>query len=58
MMKVKTWLSGKKTYFLAALGFAWAVVGWAMGYIEPQYASEVAWASVTAAALRAGVAKK
>ncbi len=58
MRKVQQWLSGKKTYFLAALGFAWAVIGWAMGYIDSQYAMEVAWASVTAAALRAGVAKR
>ncbi len=57
-MKVKAWFAGKKTYLLAALGFTWAVVGWAMGYIDSQYAMEVAWASVTAAALRAGVAKR
>lgn len=48
-------LKGKKTYFLAALGALWALTGFLLGHLDAQTASEVLWASLTAAALRNGL---
>jgi len=50
-------LKGYKTYILGILGFIWAVFGWVQGYIDPAMAQQVIWGSLTAMALRAGIAK-
>lgn len=50
-------LSGKKTYLLAALGIIYAVSGFLTGNIEGQAALELIWAALTASTIRAGIAK-
>ncbi|HBX15917.1 MAG: hypothetical protein UV20_C0009G0009 [Candidatus Magasanikbacteria bacterium GW2011_GWA2_42_32] len=57
MSNLFEFLSGKKTYILAAVGFVWALIGWIMGFIDAKQAQEVIWASLTAMALRAGINK-
>jgi hypothetical protein len=55
MQNLLSWIKGKKTYFLSAAGVVWAVTGWMMGYLDEKTASEILWASLTAAALRNGM---
>jgi len=51
------YLEGKKTYLLGVVGVVWAIAGWLLGNLEPQSAMEVAWAALTAMAVRAGIKK-
>ena len=50
-------LSGKKTYLLAALAFAGAFVGYAIGELTLVEALNQAWACGLAATFRAAMAK-
>jgi len=50
-------LSGKKTYLLAALAFAGAFVGYAIGELTLVEALNQAWAGGLAATFRAAMAK-
>lgn len=49
------WLKGKKTYLLALVGIAYALSGWYLGKFDTQTTLEMAWAALTAGALRAGI---
>jgi hypothetical protein len=55
--KVRGWLSGKKTYIVAAVAVAYAlvVVGWQGG--DWGHAQEIVLAALGGSALRAGVGK-
>lgn len=52
------WLKGKKTYILAVVGVIYALSGWYLGKIDTQTMINMAWAALTAAALRAGITNK
>lgn len=49
------WMSGKKTYVLAALGALTAIVTWMVGDIGTKEMLEAVWASGVAAAIRNGI---
>ena len=51
------WLQGRKTYLLSLAALLYAVSGWYIGQIDQATALNMVWAALTAAALRAGIAK-
>ena len=57
LTKTQELFSGKKGYILGIVAVVWAVVGYAIGYIDAKLAQEVAWAGLTTIALRAGMKK-
>lgn len=54
---MREFLKGKKTYLMGILGIAWAVYGWATGYIDAVTAQGIIWGALTTMAIRAGIAK-
>ena len=55
MNKIREWLKGKKTYIMAAIGLASAVVAWAEGQISGTAVLASAWAAAQTCFLRAGI---
>lgn len=55
MMKLWTWLKGKKTYIVCAITILWAWVGVALAMHGPETAIQVTLAALTAAGLRHGM---
>ena len=51
------WLQGRKTYLLSLAALLYAVSGWYIGQIDQATALNMVWAALTAAALRAGIAR-
>ena len=56
MNRIRTFLQGKKTYIMAAIGLATAVVAWAEGQISGTALAASAWGAVQSCFLRAGIA--
>ena len=56
-MKVKEWLSGKKTYLICIGTILGAVISWVSGEIELGKMIEIIVAAIIAITLRAGIAK-
>jgi hypothetical protein len=56
--KVREFLKGKKTYIMAGIGLASAVVAWAEGQIGGTALVAAAWAAAQSCFIRAGVANE
>ena len=56
MNKFREFLKGKKTYIMAAVGLASAVVAWAEGAISGTAILAAVWAAAQSCFIRAGVA--
>jgi hypothetical protein len=54
---VLNWLSGKKTYFISALGVAAAAYGYFTGTLDATQAITAALGAMGLSSLRAGIAK-
>lgn len=55
MQTLKLKLTGRKTYLLALAGVVYALLGYFLGKLTSEEASQALWAALTAAALRAGM---
>lgn len=53
----RDFLSGYRTYVLAAMAVLGSLVAWGLGEMTLSQAIEAAWAGGVAASLRAGIAK-
>ena len=58
MNKLREWLKGKKTYIMAAIGLASAVLAWAEGQISGTALLASLWAAAQSCFIRAGVANE
>lgn len=54
---IEAWLSGKKTYLLAAGAFIWAFAGVINGWVDLETGGLVAWLAASMAAMRGGIDK-
>jgi ABC-type phosphate/phosphonate transport system substrate-binding protein len=55
MNKVRDFLKGKKTYIMAGIGLATALVAWADGQIDVTALACAIWAAVQTCFIRAGI---
>lgn len=57
LKSVWSWLAGKKTYIIAFGTIAYALFGWAMGYMDQDAAMQLLATGLAAAGLRHGLSK-